>query len=95
MQSEGAKEDYFAAREADRMGIFGRVGNALAGFGKSFVQNFALDTADWVGETLKRQTGWGWDLGTEEEKADMASKVFGYNQVLAQRGQQEASKYVK
>lgn len=81
-------------READRMGVGDRLVNTLAGVGKSFVQNLALDTADWAGETLKRQTGWGWDLGTEEEKADMASKVFGYNQVLAQRGQQEASKYV-
>lgn len=88
-------EEQRQAREADNMGVVGRLGNTLAGFGKSFVQNLALDTADWAGETLKRQTGWGWDLGTEEEKADMASKVFGYNQVLAERGQQEASKYVK
>lgn len=84
-----------AEREADDMGVMGRLGNAVKALGKSFVQNLALDTADWVGETLKRQTGYGWDVGTEKEKADMVSNLFGYNQVLAERATEKAKQHVK
>lgn len=76
--------------QADNMDVLGRLANTAKGLGKSLVQNAVVDAADWAGETLKRQTGYGWDVGSEEEKSKMVSDWFGYNEVLAQRGMERA-----
>ena len=95
VQSGDTKEDYFAVREADRMGVGDRLLNAVKAFPTAVVKELGLDTADWVGETLKRQTGWGWGVGTDEEKLDMAAGLFGYNKLLQERGVEKAKPHAE
>lgn len=82
-------------READRMGVGDRLLNAVKAFPTAVVKELGLDTGDWVGETLKRQTGWGWDVGTDEEKLDMAAGLFGYNKLLQERGVEKAKPHAE
>lgn len=83
--------------QADRMGIIGRTNNLVKGMVSTFGKSLVLDTVDWVGETLDRQTkgAIGWDIGSSEDKQQWMNRMTGYNDTFEQRGNEKGSKYAE
>ncbi|MDA3806966.1 MAG: hypothetical protein PF440_03545, partial [Thiomicrorhabdus sp.] len=77
--------------EARDMGTVGKLGNAVDVFQASLAKEAGADFADWVGEGLKKVTGYGWDVGTEEEKQAMVNETFGVNEFVDADKKKEAT----
>lgn len=80
-------------RQAASMGTLDRAINVAKSVPTAFIKEVGLDTADWIGETFKRLTGHGWDLGSDEHKSAMADKILGYNPTFSNNASEEAGKY--
>jgi len=90
--SEGDLQEYMLRREAEDMGFFGRMGNAVKAAGRTFTKEAGVDLADWIGESLNSATGGfaGWDVGTEEEKTKLVNDLFGFNPYAAEDAYKQA-----
>lgn len=82
-------------QRAESSGPLDRLYNTGAAVSSSLTKEVVLDTADWLGETAKRLTGHGWDVGTYEQKAQMAAKLFNYNPYFFQQAGKVAGEYAK
>lgn len=82
-------------KKAERMDTFDRLGNAVDAGQRTLFRELVVDPADMVGEALDKVTGGvvGWDLGTEEEKAEFVNKEFGFNPYAPEKDYQEAKVY--
>lgn len=70
-----ARKEY----DARNLGVFGRLGNTVKGFGSAFVSELLVNPLDALGDI----TGL-YDLGTSKEKQNYVDDFFGYNDLLVQ-----------
>jgi len=71
--------------ELPEQSIGDKISNFLPGVAQGFLKTGILDTADFVGEALKKYTGHGWDVGNEAKKEGIVSKWTGYDDTYTKK----------